>query len=102
MDKLNVIHVVNRQTALDEPIFQTMHKSFEMNLKTISFKEYASIVDEKKIHIVLFDNIDYHDISLDLTNKLKEKFAHIHLVLITAREDEQKQMRIYNKRVDHI
>lgn len=104
MNKINVIHVTDKdnKSSLDNTIFQTMAKSFEMVFKQIDITDLSSIVNDEKIHVVMFDNIDYHDISLDITNLLKDKFAHIHLVLITEREDEQKQMRIYNKRIDHI
>lgn len=104
MNKISVIHVIDKKfkPTLDEAIFNTMTKSFEMTFKQIDISNIDAIVTEEKIHVVVFDCVDYHDISLDLTNLLKDKFAHIHLVLITSREDEQKQMRIYNKRIDHI
>lgn len=104
MNKISVIHVTDKKSSpsIDETIFQTMSKSFEMSLKHLDISNVDQMLEEEKIHVVMFDNIDYHDISLDLTNFLKDKFAHIHIVLITTREDEQKQMRIYNKRIDHI
>lgn len=104
MSKLNIIHVFESQdkTVLKETIFNTMSKSFEINLKSVLLENVQSIIEEDKIHVVLFDNVDYENISLDLTNALKDKFSHIHLVIITPSENEKKQMRIYNKRIDHI
>lgn len=102
MNKLNIIHVVDKEVKISKDIFETMAKSFEISYSEVNINNVTSIINEEKIHIVLFDNVDYHQISLDLTNALKEKFSHIHLVAISKRENELNEMRIYHRRIDNI
>ena len=102
MNKINIIHIKGNKPKISNDIFVTMSKSFEILLTEVPLEKIENIINEDKIHVVLFDDINYEDISLDLTNTLKEKFAHIHLVMVTTREDELKQMRILHRRIDNI
>ena len=99
--KLQIIQVFNKETRIKTPIVNKIKKYFEIQLHKIKIEKLNDFID-KKVHVIIFDNIEVNDISYATVEKIQSQNKHLHTVVCYGIKNHKQMTRFYDNHIDYV
>ena len=99
--KIQIYIVTNSKTRINSEILTSIKVFFDIEVFIIKLKEFSSI-SEKKVHLIIFDNIDVDEISYNIIDQIQLNNKYLYTTLITSKYTQKNITKIYNSNIDYV
>ena len=99
--KLQIILVFDKNTRIKSSIINKIKKYFEIELHKIKIAQLKDFVD-KKVHMIIFDNIPVKDISYATVEQILSNNKHLHTVVCYEIDNHKQMTRFYDNHIDYV
>lgn len=101
-NKIQIYHVNKAKPRFNKSIFAEIAKHYDIEVHKISLDQVKDIAS-KKVHLVIFDNIDPKDIKYSELDPIQANpiNKHLHTAVAYAKLPMEKITLIYEKHIDY-